>query len=1036
MLVAGGSIMSVRLAIVEKNSCLSIGVLLFGWVLALTPGVKGQNGPPKKLSIVPPSIAADKSVNYDYDIVYVRAPRYGDQKKTRWPEVFDPRQMDPGADLMLLRPDGSEEVVVKGGAGSVQDPMVSFDAEWVYYSYFHPPMGTGGSDIYKVHVKTRKVVRLTHQEWTPNTGVTKAIEYSAGRRPSEDVKPAGVYNLGPCPAPGGKVVFTSDRNAFKPPRSYPPITQQLFAMDEDGSNVEQTGYLNIGCALHPVMMTDGRIMFSSMEAQGLRHGLLWGIWHINPDGANWGPLLSAYDLNVGTSFHFQTQLSDGSLVVVAYYNLNNSGFGTLLKFPDKVPDDLPRFGPARPISGTVYGGRMPFSPYGMETLTPFTTAADGWAPPADPADKNSPYVGRFTHPAGAPDNHLLTVWSSGKVNYRDPPFYPVLDSGIYLIKSGKAIGEPGEMLLIKNDPQYNEQWPRPLVPYDRIYGVKAPTRLPWLPNDGKVSPHLPAGTPYGLVGVSSLYKRETYPGGVIPKGSVTAGDAGKDPAGYAGLGGVEYQPSNPYYTSNWSIQGADAGKYQNSDIHAIRIVMQEPLTRGEHRFRNHANERLRILGEIPVRHFIPSGTSPGTAVPGLTQPLDPDGNPDTSFLAKIPADVAWTFQTLDKDGMVLNMAQTWHQVRPGEVRNNCGGCHAHSQKPTPFEKTAAARKDYAAFDLTRRTPLLTAKVKDESGRQWDKDDVTGLRYEAGVKDVEYHRDIQPILQRSCVACHTKAWEKPAGKLVLDDDNLSKQQLPQSYHTLAGDFRMPGFIGMGQASRYVRRLESRRSLLVWKIHGRRTDGWTNDDFPTYDRSTEPPVLMLKGKLFKGGHPSPDWDYTGSAMPPPEAVAGSYVGPDGKKIKVAPLGDEDRRTIVRWIDLGCPIDLTYDPAQPAARGAGGWLTDETRPTLALAQPRPGDNDALTSILVGMHDAYSGLDESSFEVIADFAVNGMKPGQNLAAKFQPRPAGVWELKLATPLNNLPLGKLTVSVRDRQGNITRLERTFAVVPRSQGNR
>ena len=83
-----------------------------------------------------------------------------------------------------------------------------------------------------------------------------------------------------------------------------------------------------------------------------------------------------------------------------------------------------------------------------------------------------------------------------------------------------------------------------------------------------------------------------------------------------------------------------------------------------------------------------------------TQPLDPDGNPDTSFLAKIPADVAWTFQTLDKDGMVLNMAQTWHQLRPGEVRNNCGGCHAHSQKPTLFKDTAAAKPDYVLFDLT------------------------------------------------------------------------------------------------------------------------------------------------------------------------------------------------------------------------------------------------------------------------------------------------------------------------------------------------
>jgi len=34
------------------------------------------------------------------------------------------------------------------------------------------------------------------------------------------------------------------------------------------------------------------------------------------------------------------------------------------------------------------------------------------------------------------------------------------------------------------------------------------------------------------------------------------------------------------------------------------------------------------------------------------------------------------------------------------------------------------------------------------------------------------------------------------------------------------------------------------------------------------------------------PAPDVGYTGSIMPPPEAVAGTYVGPDGRKIKVGP------------------------------------------------------------------------------------------------------------------------------------------------------
>src|SRR5205823_10304641 len=125
---------------------------------------------------------------------------------------------------------------------------------------------------------------------------------------------------------------------------------------------------------------------------------------------------------------------------------------------------------------------------------------------------------------------------------------------------------------------------------------------------------------------------------------------------------------------------------------------------------------------------------------------DPDGNPDTSFLAKIPADTAFTFQTLDRRGMVLNMAQTWHQLRPGEVRHDCGGCHAHSQAPTPFERTAAARPDYKIFDLTKQTPLLTTKAKDESGRQWDTKHDSGLRFQKGIKNVEYFRDVKPILE--------------------------------------------------------------------------------------------------------------------------------------------------------------------------------------------------------------------------------------------------------------------------------------------------
>jgi hypothetical protein len=596
-----------------------------------------------------------------------------------------------------------------------------------------------------------------------------------------------------------------------------------------------------------------------------------------------------------------------------------------------------------------------------------------------------------------------------------------------------------------------------------------------------------------LAGTSSLYKRESFPNGKVPDGKVTAGYAGgNDP--WRGLDAFTSHGNG--MPLNFHNQGGDVGFYDNSDIHAIRILAMEPTTdrqRGAStgkRFYNHANERLRILGEIPVRKFA-SNVSPSplngerAGVRGENsreQPLDPDGNPDTSFLAKIPADTAFTFQTLDKRGMVLNTAQTWHQLRPGEIRNNCGGCHAHSQKPTDFNLTAAARSDYKVWDLVNSTPLLTTKGRDESKKKWDAEDDAGLRFTkhengAGAVTVEYWRDIKPILQRSCVACHSaKSAERsaavlsrrspnapnalenpetaapvataaaedsraPAGSLDLDaDDQLIQYEqhgkFPGTYYRLALDerakfsYKPVGYDSWGypNASRYIRKMQSRRSLLVWKIFGERLDGFSNDDHPS---EPEPGA----GYFTHRGERVPtdknraryDLDYQGTPMPPPDAVAGKYKTPDGRLIKAAPLTDEDRFTIVRWIDLGCPIDLDHEPQHPDARHFG-WMLDDNRPVLTLTTPRAGVNASLDRILIGMHDYYTGLASESFTVTADFPINGIAAGDNLAPKFKSLSQGVWELKLTAPIQRLSHGQLVVSVKDKQGNVTRIDRAFAV--------
>ncbi|HHL31395.1 MAG TPA: hypothetical protein ENJ41_02330, partial [Oceanospirillales bacterium] len=83
------------------------------------------------------STAQAGSSPVDFDIVYVRQVRFGDLTNTLWPEIFHPARMDAGADLVLLHPDGSEEILVDCSTCGVTDPFVSFDAKWVFYSLFH-----------------------------------------------------------------------------------------------------------------------------------------------------------------------------------------------------------------------------------------------------------------------------------------------------------------------------------------------------------------------------------------------------------------------------------------------------------------------------------------------------------------------------------------------------------------------------------------------------------------------------------------------------------------------------------------------------------------------------------------------------------------------------------------------------------------------------------------------------------------------------------------------------------------------------------
>src|SRR5215475_9599670 len=70
-------------------------------------GVKTESIVRKRYAMDPPHHSKDPAVKIDYDIVYVRAPR----NAFVYPDVGTPTLVEPGADLMLLHPDGSADLL-------------------------------------------------------------------------------------------------------------------------------------------------------------------------------------------------------------------------------------------------------------------------------------------------------------------------------------------------------------------------------------------------------------------------------------------------------------------------------------------------------------------------------------------------------------------------------------------------------------------------------------------------------------------------------------------------------------------------------------------------------------------------------------------------------------------------------------------------------------------------------------------------------------------------------------------------------------
>ncbi|MBL4705578.1 MAG: hypothetical protein JKY54_13725, partial [Flavobacteriales bacterium] len=364
------------------------------------------------------------------------------------------------------------------------------------------------------------------------------------------------------------------------------------------------------------------------------------------------------------------------------------------------------------------------------------------------------------------------------------------------------------------------------------------------------------------------------------------------------------------------------------------------------------NERWEIIGEFPLTH---------------KDVIDGQGNPDTSWAAKIPAETPFFIQTLDKNGMTLVSELTWRSLKSGENRTDCGGCHAHSVEPLDFSTTQAglqapiekvagvAEKDAriadGMWDLTQGIPLLSS---------------SGVTFsDSNSLDVEFNRDVLPILNANCVSCHTGGGSN--GGLILDgtgnDDPWGV--LTNKNKSDGGMYSLP------QRSKYIRIPQARESLLVWVAYGQRLDGRSNSD-------------RVEDVDYPQSHPS------------------------------LTLTDFEKRMVARWVDLGGAIDFP-DPA------GFGYTNDNQLPVINVFRPKRGYNESTNSWSVGFADAKSGVDLSTLEINYAKLIGGV-PGAPVEITVTPdlvNSAGVIHVPAPGDIEFGSEYLITVSVRDLAGNL-----------------
>jgi hypothetical protein len=482
-----------------------------------------------------------------------------------------------------------------------------------------------------------------------NTGVTTAWPHVAGRRETS-----------PVWLPNGKMLFSSDRAATYRPwldriiaMSHPD--SQLFVAEQDGSNAVAISPHEVGGALHPYVLSSGRVAYASLWYS---HNLgyistnggwnwpttldnMWMISDMDQEGGDMTALLGAHRNSFTAqdgrtknmkALHFIGQLANGDVCVGNYYRGNNLGLGDVTCFP--------------------------LEPKGVEGLAPLFLPTNlynvaNWSKSNDEASKSidGQYQGKIGWPEGTADNQLLLTVGTGyctKVGLLPEGGRPNLvdqdgcDVGLYKTTVIPSLAM-SDLELIVDDPEWQEFNAR-VVRSRSVASVAMTTNAD-----------------------------DTC--------TLASSDAGSTDA----HGKKPYNFNHNYF--NTGNNGGEIDGLDHSELAAIRFyeVVPNATKTPSVGFKNTIGNAVKLLGDVPL--------------------LD-----DKSFKVQLPCDTPYLLAGVDVDGLIIKRDQLPQSLRQGEQRN-CSGCHLHGEEGRPYSDSMAFTADPFPLLLPTPVPSFEADIK-------------------------------------------------------------------------------------------------------------------------------------------------------------------------------------------------------------------------------------------------------------------------------------------------------------------------------------